>query len=53
MSGVTTTTLSVVSTSHNLARLTPTTGEMIAPLLAFAVVATIMGFVAIRRRLGH
>jgi len=52
MNRVTTTTFSFMSTSHDLARLTPTAWEMVTPLLAFAVVLTLMGLVAIRHRRG-
>jgi hypothetical protein len=49
---VTTTTFSVMSTGRDLARLTPMAWQIVAPLLAFAVLATVMGFVAIRHRRG-
>jgi hypothetical protein len=50
MTTVTTTTFSFMSTSHNLGRLAPTAWEFVAPLLAFTVVVTLMGIVAIRHR---
>jgi hypothetical protein len=52
MTSVTTTTFSVMSTGHDLARLTPTAWLIVVPLVAFAVVAMVMGLVAIRHRRG-
>ena len=52
MSRVTTTTISFMSTSRDLARLTPSAWEMVVPLLAFAVVITVMGIVVIQHRRG-
>ena len=52
MTSVTTTTFSVMSTGHDLARLTPTAWLIVVPLVAFAVVAMVMGLVTIRHRRG-
>jgi hypothetical protein len=38
--------------SHALLQLAPSTLELVVPLIAFAVIATVMGVVLVRRRLG-
>ena len=40
------------SAGHALSQLSPSTLELVVPLIAFAVIATIMGVVLVRRRLG-
>jgi hypothetical protein len=40
------------SVGHALFQLTPSTMEIVVPLIAFAVIATVMGLVLVRRRLG-
>jgi hypothetical protein len=38
------------SAGHALSQLSPSTLELVVPLIAFAVIATIMGVVLVRRR---
>jgi hypothetical protein len=51
--GVTTTTFLLGrSAGHALFQLAPSTFELVVPLIAFAVIATVMGVLMVRRRLG-
>jgi hypothetical protein len=52
MTSVTTTTFSIINTGNDLSRLAPTTWEFVAPLLAFAIVMTMIGLVTVRHRRG-
>jgi hypothetical protein len=40
------------SAGHALFQLAPTTLEIVVPLIVFAVLATVLGLVLVRRRLG-
>jgi hypothetical protein len=50
VTSATTTTLLGRNAGRDLFRMTPTSWEIAAPLIAFALVLTVMGIIVIRRR---